>query len=54
MAGMDWKAAGGEGGSYPPAVADFLGLPLSGCQEAVLGRVWLVTEGDSRVEGVSL
>lgn len=30
-----------------------LGLPLSGHQKTVLGRIWLVTEGCSRAEEVS-
>lgn len=39
----DW-----EGRCYSQAVSALWGFPLSACQETVLGRVWLVTEGNGR------
>lgn len=38
MAGMDWKAAGGDGGSYPPAVAALPGPPVLWVPGSSLGE----------------
>ena len=51
-AGKLWGARQGVG--IPQLWQPSLGLLLSGQWETVLGRVWLGTESNSRVEGVSL
>lgn len=55
MVRMDRKVVGSRAGSgYPPAVAALPGPPALWVVGSSPGRVWLGTEGNSRVEGASL